>query len=135
VVSKAALAGISQTILEQGPSIGSLLLGLRDYLQRTAESSDLQLYLQDLISRWGGRFQSASPAASGSSTVASLSARERRILEIIGEGKSNKEIARVLDITPETVKSHVKNIFVKLAVEKRAQAVVRAQSIGLVRTY
>jgi LuxR family transcriptional regulator, maltose regulon positive regulatory protein len=135
VVSKAALAGISQTILEQGPSIGPLLVGLRDNLQRSAESPDLQLYLQNLLSRWRGRFQSASPVASGPSTVGSLSARERRILEIIGEGKSNKEIARVLDITPETVKSHVKNIFVKLAVEKRAQAVVRAQSIGLVRTY
>lgn len=56
------------------------------------------------------------------------------ILEMIGEGKSNKEIARALDITSETVKSHVKNIFVKLAVEKRAQALTRAQSLGLVRT-
>ena len=53
---------------------------------------------------------------------------------MIGEGKSNKEIARALDITSETVKSHVKNIFVKLAVEKRAQALTRAQSLGLVRT-
>jgi LuxR family maltose regulon positive regulatory protein len=41
---------------------------------------------------------------------------------LIAEGQSNKEIARALGITPETVKSHVKSIFVKLAVDKRAQA-------------
>jgi LuxR family transcriptional regulator, maltose regulon positive regulatory protein len=47
---------------------------------------------------------------------------------------SNKEIARDLAIAPETVKSHVKNIFAKLNVEKRAQAVSRAQSLGLAGT-
>jgi RNA polymerase sigma factor (sigma-70 family) len=66
--------------------------------------------------------------------VESLSPREQNILEHIGQGRSNKEVARELGISPETVKSHVKNIFVKLAVEKRAQAISRAQSLGLVRT-
>jgi len=60
-----------------------------------------------------------------------LSPRERNILEQIGQGRSNKQIALELGIAPETVKSHVKNIFVKLAVEKRAQAVSRAQSLDL----
>ena len=57
------------------------------------------------------------------------------MLELIGEGQSNKEIARTLDITPETVKSHVKNIFTKLAVDTRAQAVTRAQTVGLAATH
>jgi LuxR family maltose regulon positive regulatory protein len=48
--------------------------------------------------------------------------------------ESNKEIARDLAISPETVKSHVKNLFAKLAVQWRAQAVSRAQSLGLVTT-
>jgi DNA-binding CsgD family transcriptional regulator len=61
----------------------------------------------------------------------SLSAREGDILRLIAEGRSNKEIARDLAITPETVKSHVKHIFAKLNVEKRAQAVSRAQVLGL----
>jgi ATP/maltotriose-dependent transcriptional regulator MalT len=39
-----------------------------------------------------------------------------------------------LAIAPETVKSHVKHVFVKLGVEKRAQAVSRAQSLGLAQT-
>jgi LuxR family maltose regulon positive regulatory protein len=63
----------------------------------------------------------------------SLSPRERDILERIASGQSNKEIARNLGIAPETVKSHVKNIFVKLAVDRRAQAVSRALTLGLVR--
>ena len=134
VVSRAAPAGISQTILEQGASIGPLLLGLLDHLQGRPDNPELLPYVEDLLARWRRRFQSTSPVASGSSVVASLSTRERTVLEIIGDGKSNKEIARALDITPETVKSHVKNIFVKLGVEKRAQAVARAQSLGLVRT-
>jgi LuxR family transcriptional regulator, maltose regulon positive regulatory protein len=44
------------------------------------------------------------------------------------------EAARELAIAPETVKSHVKQIFTKLGVETRAQAVSRAQSLGLLRT-
>ena len=66
--------------------------------------------------------------------AAALSPRERYILELIGGGQSNKEIARVLGIAPETVKSHVKNLFVKLSVERRAQAVYRAQSLGMMAT-
>jgi LuxR family transcriptional regulator, maltose regulon positive regulatory protein len=68
-----------------------------------------------------------------STVVESLSPRERNILERIGQGQSNKEIARELGIAPETIKSHIKNIFIKLAVDRRAQAVSRAQSLGLVR--
>jgi LuxR family maltose regulon positive regulatory protein len=43
-------------------------------------------------------------------------------------------MARELAIAPETVKSHVKHIFTTLGVEKRAQAVSRAQSLGLLST-
>jgi ATP/maltotriose-dependent transcriptional regulator MalT len=66
--------------------------------------------------------------------VAALSPRERYVLDLIGEGHSNKEIARELGIAPETVKSHVKNLFVKLGVERRAQAVYRAQGLGMIAT-
>lgn len=64
-------------------------------------------------------------------TTATLSPRELHILGLIGQGQSNKEMARFLHISPETVKSHVKNLFLKLGVERRAQAIARAQSLGL----
>ncbi len=62
-----------------------------------------------------------------------LTVRENSIIEFIAKGKSNKEIARALGVTPETIKTHVKRIFSKLSAASRVQAVVRAQSLGLLR--
>jgi len=72
--------------------------------------------------------QSAGAASFERST---LTPRECRILELIGQGYSNKRVARALGITAETVKSHVKRVFLKLDVNTRAHAVARAQSLGL----
>ena len=55
---------------------------------------------------------------------------ETGILQMIAHGMSNKRIAQSLGITPETVKSHAKSIFLKLATRTRAQAVSRAEAIG-----
>jgi DNA-binding CsgD family transcriptional regulator len=60
-----------------------------------------------------------------------LTARERDVLAMISQGGSNKRIARTLEISPETVKSHVKRIFLKLAVSNRTEAVIRALSLEL----
>lgn len=64
--------------------------------------------------------------------VESLSTRETIILRLISLGLSNKSIARELQITPETVKSHAKHIFIKLASKNRAEAVSRATELGLI---
>src|SRR5215831_15088852 len=63
-----------------------------------------------------------------------LTARERAILELVGEGQSNKEIGRTLGISPETVKTHLENVYGKLAVERRAQAIARAKDLALLAT-
>jgi LuxR family maltose regulon positive regulatory protein len=60
-----------------------------------------------------------------------LTDRERSIVGFIAAGHSNKEIARELGVAPETIKTHLKRIFNKLSAETRAQAVVRAQSLGM----
>jgi LuxR family maltose regulon positive regulatory protein len=60
-----------------------------------------------------------------------ITARERDVLSMIGQGHSNKRIARSLEISPETVKSHVKHIFSKLDVSTRSAAVSRAMSLRL----
>jgi DNA-binding NarL/FixJ family response regulator len=62
---------------------------------------------------------------------ARLSARERMIVLLMGNGLTNKMIARQLSIAPETVKSHAKSIFWKLTAQTRAQAVYRASTLGL----
>jgi LuxR family maltose regulon positive regulatory protein len=61
-----------------------------------------------------------------------LTKRESGVLQLIADGLSNKRIAQRLDITPETVKSHAKNIFFKLAAQTRAQAVARGEALGMI---
>ena len=74
----------------------------------------------------------AKDAAEMQHSGASLSTRERTIVLLMGHGLTNKMIARQLSIAPETVKSHAKRIFWKLAVQTRAQAVYRASALGLI---
>jgi LuxR family transcriptional regulator, maltose regulon positive regulatory protein len=60
-----------------------------------------------------------------------LSERELEVLQLIAAGASNEEITQQLVIAISTVKRHVSNIFGKLAVSNRTQAVTRAQTISL----
>jgi len=135
VLSVAAPAGVYQTILDNGVEIGTLLSSFKEHAQHTGQSRELLPYVNSLIAGRRARYQLTFTQAPSIAVEEFLSPRERNILELIGQGESNKEIARNLGITPETVKSHVKHIFAKLAVEKRAQAVSRAQSLGLVSTH
>ncbi len=61
-----------------------------------------------------------------------LSEREYEVLQKLANGMSNKEIARALELTENTVKFHLKSLFSKLSVNKRTQAVIEAQRLGLV---
>ena len=60
-----------------------------------------------------------------------LSDREREVLELIARGMSNQQIVDRLVISPKTVRNHVSNIFSKMQVRDRAEAVVRAREAGL----
>jgi DNA-binding CsgD family transcriptional regulator len=62
-----------------------------------------------------------------------LSPRECEILELLASGASNKEIARRLDISPNTVKTHAARVYEKLEVRKRMQAVEKARFLALIR--
>ena len=56
-----------------------------------------------------------------------LTQREIDIVSLIAVGRSNKAIAIALGVAPETIKTHLKRIFLKLSAHTRAEAVVRAQ--------
>ena len=60
-----------------------------------------------------------------------LTEREREILELVAQGRSNAEITAHLVLSPKTVRNHVSNIFSKLQVRDRAEAIVRAREAGL----
>ena len=60
-----------------------------------------------------------------------LTERELDGLRLLGDGASNREIARTLFVTEATVKTHLVNLFAKLGVESRAKAVTHARETGL----
>ena len=60
-----------------------------------------------------------------------LTEREREVLELIAAGENNQEIAQQLHISAKTVSNHISNIFGKLQVADRAQAIVKARQAGL----
>lgn len=59
-----------------------------------------------------------------------LTERERKVLELIAQGRGNAQIARDLEISGKTVRNHVSNVFGKLQVADRAQAIVKAREAG-----
>jgi DNA-binding NarL/FixJ family response regulator len=60
-----------------------------------------------------------------------LSASERKVLELIAQGESNQAIAERLALSPKTVRNYISNIFAKLQVADRAQAIIKARDAGL----
>ena len=64
-------------------------------------------------------------------TGVSLSARETEVLRRISLGESNKEVARILGLSPSTVRTHVENAFRKLGSSTRAAATLKAATLGL----
>lgn len=61
-----------------------------------------------------------------------ISNREFQVLELLAAGRSNKEIARSLSVSLNTVKTHVSRLFDKLEATRRTQAIVRARELGLI---
>lgn len=81
-------------------------------------------------------FGAKAPAFEGNpAAVASLglSARELAVLAELAAGRSNKEIAARLGVSPNTVKTHVARLFEKLGAKRRTDAINRARELGIVR--
>jgi DNA-binding CsgD family transcriptional regulator len=62
-----------------------------------------------------------------------ISAREMEVLERLATGQSNKEIAQALAVSPNTVKTHLANLFEKLDASRRTEALLKARELGLIR--
>lgn len=87
---------------------------------------------------WAGRQLTPRPSDSDFSrndaALKSLgvSNREFEILELLAAGHTNKEIARALDVSPNTIKTHLSNLYAKLDVSRRTQAIDKARSLSLI---
>lgn len=62
----------------------------------------------------------------------SLTPRECEILDLLASGQSNKELARTLGVSPNTVKTHLANLFAKLEVDRRVKAIEKARFLSLI---
>ncbi|REK74285.1 DNA-binding response regulator [Paenibacillus paeoniae] len=85
---------------------------------------------ESAICRYFGRASSEEVA----SPHMELTEREKEVLLLMAEGASNKEIAVKLTVTSETVKTHVRNIFKKLNVDRRIRAVAVAEKLKLLQS-
>ena len=61
-----------------------------------------------------------------------LTRRECEILDLLASGQSNKELARTLGISPNTVKTHLASLFAKLSVDRRVKAIEKARFLALI---
>ncbi len=61
-----------------------------------------------------------------------VTGQELRVLEALAAGQSNKEIARSMGLSPNTVKTHIANLFAKLEASRRTQAVMKARDLRLI---
>jgi LuxR family maltose regulon positive regulatory protein len=122
VLTLAHAAELKASLLCQPGDIWPLLNAYKKRIAKHAASARHGDYIDELKEARNQNFNGM---------AVSLSPREESVLRLIAQDKSNKEISIALKITPETVKTHLKSIFIKLNVTKRNAAVRRANAIKL----
>jgi len=112
--------GAQRCILDEGPELHGLLARFSASRQCDGE---LPAFVASLLAH--------GPSGAAATPAGGLTEREQHVLQQVAQGRSNKEIARAMSISAETVKTHLKNIFDKLGVQQRTQAALLARSLGL----
>ncbi len=113
--------GYMRAFLNGGPSIAQLLY-------QAGQQGSSAAYAAQLLAAFGGTPSTPKP---GAALVEPLSKRELEVLQLTAEGLSNQEIAQRLVVSLATVKTHLLNVYGKLGVNSRLQAVARARAIGI----
>lgn len=100
-------------------------------LEREREAGGgMQTYLHSLLNAFGKQAAVHPSSRIPHPLIEPLTAREREVLRLIAEGLSNQELAARLHLSPQTVKVHTRNIYSKLGVASRTQAVARGRELG-----
>jgi len=126
------------SFLEDDRVVPAIKAGATSYLLKDVAASDLarairgaragQAQLHPEVAR---RLMQQVTAPRKPDAGAQLTEREREVLRLLAEGRSNKEIARALVVSERTVKGHVSNILGKLGLQDRTQAALYAVRHGL----
>lgn len=157
-INMPGVSGVEATrqIVQASPNIGVLMLtmqedddsvfaalraGARGYLLKSEGSKEIidavrlgggpAVFGRGIAKRVIDFFGSSAPKDESPELFPQLTDREREVLRLIAEGESNSAIAHKLFLSPKTVRNHVSNIFSKLQVADRAQAIVQARRAGL----
>jgi DNA-binding NarL/FixJ family response regulator len=124
------------SVLEQEMVVKALRAGAIGYLMKDTESAEL---CRAIKAAAAGQVQLSPDVASRllhelqtpEQSQVDLTERETDVLRLLALGKSNKEIARTLQVTEQTTKTHVSHILSKLGVSSRTQAALYAIRVGL----
>ena len=111
--------------LEAGESIAQLLVSI------SLTNPELDTFRKTILRAFPTQQQPTSPHLTNDNLIEALSKRELEILNLIDEGYTNQEIAEKLVITLHTVKKHSSNIYAKLGVRSRTQALAKARNLQL----
>jgi LuxR family maltose regulon positive regulatory protein len=125
-VQLAERQGYVRAFVDEGPQLLDLLQRLRAGQasgRAPSLSPDGLAYLGRLIAAFGRHAPDATNA---------FSVRELEIIALLAEGRSNRELSDRLAIAPDTIKWHLKNIYGKLGVTSRTQAIIIAQRRGII---
>jgi ATP/maltotriose-dependent transcriptional regulator MalT len=124
-------AGVYQTFVDAGVHAAEVLWSLCHATPGDSRlPQELRPYIGSILAD-RAKQRATTTLTRSSRFTESLSPREYSVLRSMSSGLSNKRIAQELQIAPETVKSHAKGIFIKLAVQTRAHAVSTACALGL----
>jgi DNA-binding NarL/FixJ family response regulator len=132
------------TMFEDDDSVFSAMrAGARGYVLKGADPTEIlkvvravaegDAYFGAEIARRLTDFFSTPQPASPAEPFPELTAREREVLDLIAQSHNNARIAKLLFVSPKTVRNHISNIFTKLQIADRTQAILRAREAGLGR--
>jgi DNA-binding NarL/FixJ family response regulator len=131
------------TMLEEDDSVfAAMRAGAAGYVVKGAQQDEIvrsirsvaagqAVFGPSIAGRMRDFFARGAAMASPNAPFPELTPREREILDLVAQGRSNSSIAHVLVISTKTVSNHISAIFAKLAVADRSEAIVRAREAGL----
>lgn len=124
-LGRAADAGFMRLLAEESQTVQRMCLNL-PALQAPGQ------WNRKVLAMLGEQVEKA-PKDGNAELTEPLSQREIQVLELINNGLANKDIAAAMSVAPTTVKAHIRNLYGKLAVGSRTEALARARSLGLLK--
>lgn len=134
VLQAASQEGFMRLILDEGPAVGTLVHRCAAAMQEGNSDPILADHLQRLLQAVGPMAAAAEPEApAGDAIKEPLTRKEIRVLQLLAEGYSNNAMAEKLFVSDSTVRTHLRNINMKLDAKSRTQAVAIARRLGVIR--